>query len=106
MLFIVVIIVQNHNAFSTAVNFRVDIPLIHAETSEISVYSIVTIAFLFGVLITGLYGIFDRYRMMKEIRMLKKKANEKDSELNSLRNLPITSDEITQPTVPESNDVT
>jgi len=92
MLLVVILIVQNHNAFSTSVVFRVDLPAIHAETTTMSVYSIVTIAFLFGFLISALYGLFERFRLKKEIRELRKTLNGKDAELSSLRNLPITSE--------------
>lgn len=106
MLLILVIINQNHNAFSTSVSFRLDIPpVIHLRTAEFSIYSITIIAFLFGVLITALYGIFDRFRMKKEIRLLKKTAGEKDAELNSLRNLPITSEEVTPPATNDETNV-
>jgi ATP adenylyltransferase len=54
----------------------------------------VTIAFLFGVLVTGFYGIIERFRLKREIKTLVSTSQEKDKELNSLRNLPITSDDV------------
>ena len=96
MLVVVILIVQNHEAMSTKVSFRVSFFSFQAESSMMTVYYIVTISFLFGVIISGLYGIIERFRLMKAIKLLRATSQEKDQELNSLRNLPITSDDISQ----------
>lgn len=106
MLVVVIIVVQNHEPLATELMFRIQLPYLHWQTSNISVYYIVTIAFLFGVLITGFYGIVERFRLKKEIRVLRKRASEKDAELNSLRNLPITTDDVTSARTDGTNDVT
>jgi hypothetical protein len=91
----VVVIVQNHDAMSTAVRFRLNTVFFGEKaTSLISLYTIVFFTFLLGVILTGLYGIVDRLRLMRKIRVLSKELQEKDRELNSLRNLPITSDDV------------
>jgi putative membrane protein len=91
----VVIIVQNHNAMSTAVTFRVNTVFFGEKTtSPVSIYIIVFFTFLLGVVLTGLYGVVDRFRIKKKIRVLTRELQEKDRELNSLRNLPITSDDV------------
>lgn len=94
MLVVVVLLVQNHGAMATRVEFRVDILTLHWKSSQITLYHIVTIAFLFGVIVSGLYGIIERFRLKKEIKVLVQLSREKDKELNSLRNLPITSDDV------------
>ncbi len=94
MLAIVILVVQNQNAFSTALSFRVDFPGLHWEISHVSLYQVVTVAFLFGILVAGLYGMVERFRLKKEIRVLRKASSEKDAELNSLRNFPVTSNEV------------
>jgi len=94
MLLVVIVIVQNHNAMITAVEFKLNLPFINYTSSATSLYFIVTIAFLFGVLVTGFYGIIERFRLKREIKALASASREKDKELNSLRNLPITSDEV------------
>lgn len=101
MLVVVILIVQNHEAMSTMVSFQVNLFSLHFQSSEMSVYYIVTISFLFGVIILGIYGIIERFRLMKALKLLKTASQEKDRELNSLRNLPITSDDISQS---ETND--
>ena len=57
-------------------------------------YYVLPITFLFGVLITGLYGIRERFRLAKQIKTLIAESKAKDKELNSLRNLPITSEDM------------
>lgn len=93
-LFVVVLAVQNHEAMSTPVQFRVDLLFFDFESSPMSFYTVAVITFLLGVLITGLYGIMERFRLKREIKMLRKQAGEKDKELNSLRNLPVTSEDM------------
>ena len=95
MLLVVIIIVQNHKAMSTNVVFRLDLLSFQWESSQMTVYIIVTIAFLFGVVVSGLYGIIERVHLKKQIRELMNANKEKDEELSSLRNLPITSDDVT-----------
>ncbi|MFO7785293.1 MAG: LapA family protein [Thermodesulfobacteriota bacterium] len=99
MVVVLILIVQNQDAFSTALTFRVDLPGLQGEMSHISVYQVVTVSFLFGILVAGLYGMLERFRLKKEIRTLRKASSDKDAELNSLRNLPITSEELSP--VPE-----
>ena len=94
MLFVVVLLVENHEAMSTRVVFRVDLLTLRFESAEMTLYHIVTVAFLFGVIISGLYGIIERFRLKKEIKALVNVSRERDKELNSLRNLPITTDEV------------
>lgn len=94
MMFIIVLIVQNHGAFSTKVVFRFNLLAIDFESAEISLYSIVPIVFLFGILIAGLYGMIERFQLKKQIREMNVSSREKDEELNSLRTLPITSENV------------
>lgn len=94
MLLVVIIIVQNHTAMSTPVEFKVNLLFIEYATSAVSIYFVVTTAFLFGVLIMGFYGMIERFRLKREIKVLSAASREKDTELNSLRNLPITTDDV------------
>lgn len=93
-LVVVILIVQNNEAMSTQVAFRANFLFFQIESSKTSLYFVVTITFLFGVLLSGLYGIIERFRLKKQIKVLERAARERDKELNSLRNLPITSDEV------------
>jgi uncharacterized membrane protein YciS (DUF1049 family) len=103
MLVVVILIVQNHEALSTKVSFRVSFFSYNVQSSMMSVYYIITISFLFGVIISGTYGIIERFRLMKALKSLRASSQEKERELNSLRNLPITSEDITPDEMNESN---
>ena len=93
-LIIVILIVQNHEAMSTRVIFKADFRIFQFSSSEISLYLIVTFTFLFGVIISGLYGMMERFQLKRQIKTLTKDSKDKEKELNSLRNLPITSDDV------------
>jgi uncharacterized integral membrane protein len=111
MLIVVILVVQNHEAMSTSVSFKVDFIAFHLKSPSLSLYHIVTIAFhlkspslslyhivtiafLFGVIIAGVYGIIEGFRLKRELRTLKNASQDKDRELNSLRNLPITAEDV------------
>lgn len=93
-LVIVILIVQNHEAMSTPVVFKADFRIFQFRSPETSLYLIVTSAFLFGVIIAGLYGMIERFQLKRQIKTLINDSRDKDKELNSLRNLPITSDDV------------
>lgn len=92
-LVIVVAFVQNNQAMSTDLTLRFN-PLLLPEwkSSTVSVYQVTFIAFFLGVVIVGFFGLIERFRLKKKIKTLSKELERKDRELNSLRNLPITSD--------------
>jgi len=52
------------------------------------------VTFLLGVLLIGLYGITERFRLKKKIKVLTRTLEEREKEVNNLRNLPITSDPV------------
>ena len=105
MLVVVILVVQNHEAMSTKVSFRVSFFSHSLQSSMMSVYYIITISFLFGVLVSGTYGIIERFRLMKALKLLRKSSQQMERELNSLRNLPITSEDISQDETPEPNGI-
>ena len=94
LLFIVIVAVQNYQPFSIGVKFKIDLMFFKYETSEMSLYFMVVIAFLVGVVLTAFCGIFERFHLKKQIKTLVKDNKEKDEELNSLRNLPVIAENI------------
>ena len=94
IVFVLTIIIQYHSAMSTPVVFRLNLLFTEFISTAMSLYIVIAIAFFFGVIITWFYGMLDHYRLRKEIRGLERVVREKDKELNSLRNLPITSDDV------------
>ena len=57
---------------------------------------VAVVAFVIGVTFMGIYRITDSFRLRKEIKTLIKDIKEKDEELSSFRNLPLTSEDITE----------
>ncbi|MBN1833807.1 MAG: LapA family protein [Deltaproteobacteria bacterium] len=94
IVFVLAIIIQNHMAMSTSVVLRLNLLFTEFTSTPLSLYVVVPLTFFFGVLVTWFYGMIEDYRLRKEIRGLKKDLREKDKELSSLRNLPITSDDV------------
>jgi ATP adenylyltransferase len=92
---VIVLVVQNNAALSTTVKFRMN-PYFFQErmTSDITLYEIVIVTYLIGVLSIGLYGIAERFRLKKRIKVLTRTLEEREKEVNNLRNLPITSDHV------------
>ncbi|RLB16393.1 MAG: hypothetical protein DRG63_05340 [Deltaproteobacteria bacterium] len=101
LLFVVIVAVQNNAPMSTTVRFHINLLFWQHETPDMSIYLVTIIAFLLGVFFTGLYGIGERFRLKRQIKSLSKEIREKDKELNSLRNLPVTSEEMRDAEVPE-----
>ena len=94
MLLAVILIVQNLDQLSKTMTLRVNLIFLSAETSPMAFYLVITMVFLLGVLVASLYGIVERFKSKKRIRVLTKENREKDRELNSLRNLPIVESKI------------
>jgi uncharacterized integral membrane protein len=94
ILLVIIVAVQNYQAFSNTVTFRVNLIFFNWESSAMSMYFVAVITFLVGVLAAGIYGMTERFRLKRQIKNLTKDAREKDKELNSLRNLPVTGEEM------------
>lgn len=94
ILLIFIIVFENYEAFSTKVVFRIDLFGLHFKSQETSIFLVVLISFFFGILVAGLYGIIERFQLKREIKKMRNISKEKEMELNSLRNLPITSDNV------------
>jgi len=98
-LFIVIVVVQNNEMMSRKVQLRIN-PVFTEEkkSGDISLYQLVLVSFLVGVLGTGLHGIVERFRLKRRIKSLTRELQDKDKELSSLRNLPLTYDPVGSPT--------
>ena len=94
MLFVVIIVVENLGELSQTLTLRVDLLFWGVKTPPMAFYLVVIIAFLIGVLVAGFLGIFERFRLKREMKRLSKENKEKDNELNSYRNLPIVEEKI------------
>jgi uncharacterized integral membrane protein len=93
-LFVLIVVIQNYEAFSQTATFRIDLLFFRWQSPPISLYLISCITFCFGVVLTGFYSIFERFRLRREIKKLKKELSQKEKELVSLRNLPVSEEGI------------
>lgn len=57
---------------------------------DLPLYLLMFFSVIFGILIGGLEGLYERMRSGSVIRKLKKEMAAMDKELTSLRNLPLT----------------
>lgn len=94
LLLVVILAVQNYDALATPVTFKVNLGFFNYQTSQMPLSLIAIITFLIGVLASGLYGITERIRLKRQIKNLMKNVREKDKELSSLRNLPVTTEDM------------
>jgi len=103
MLLAVVLIVENLTQLSQKLTLKVDLYFWGWKTEPMSFYFVIIIVFLLGILIAGLYGIFERFKLKKKIKLISKEKREKDKELNSLKNLPIVESKIEDMELPEED---
>jgi uncharacterized integral membrane protein len=94
MLFVIIIVVENLGQLSKTLTLRIDLLFWGAKTGPMAFYLVVIIAFLIGIFVAGFLGIFERFRLKREIKRLAKENKEKEKELNSYRNLPIVEEKI------------
>lgn len=92
---VVILVFQNSKAVSETVQFRMN-PVFFNEvqTPPIAVGLVMLMAFFLGVVFVGLFGMVERFHLRRQLKVLSRTLKEKDTELNSLRNLPITSDDV------------
>jgi len=94
LLLIVILAVQNYQALSTPISFKVNLLFLNAESSGLPVFLIAIVTFLLGVICIWLYGISERLGFRRQVKALMKDVKDKEKELNSLRNLPVTTEDI------------
>lgn len=92
LMVVVIIVVQNYESLATKVSFRANFIFWEGETPGIPLSLVAIITFCIGVIFSGVYGMAERFRLKKQIKSLEKEAKERDEELSSLRNLPVTSE--------------
>jgi uncharacterized integral membrane protein len=89
-----VVAVQNFGALATPVVFKVALPFFDEYRTSMPLSLVAIITFLIGVIFMGIYGMVERFSLKRQIKTLMKESNEKDEELNSLRNLPVTTEDM------------
>ena len=95
MVFAVLFLVQNNATMMTAVHFKLDIPnVFNLQSTDITLYIIIPFSFLLGALIMWVLCVREHFRLKATIKSLMTSTKEKEKELNSFRNLPLTSDDV------------
>jgi uncharacterized integral membrane protein len=89
-----IVAVQNFNALTTPVEFRVALLFLDEYKTSMPLSLVAIITFLIGVIFMGVYGMAERFSLKRQIKNLMKESKEKDRELNSLRNLPVTTEDM------------
>jgi len=94
LLLIVVLSVQNYAALTTKIHFKANLLFFDYQTADLSIFLIAVVTFLFGVLVTWLFGFSERVSYKRQIKALMKDVKNNEMELNSLRNLPVTTEDM------------
>lgn len=84
-----VFILQNIAALSYPVELRLNLYFKEYVFSPLAVYMVTFIAFFIGLLLASIIGIFDRFRMRRALRRSHKEIRSLQSEVRSLRNIPL-----------------
>jgi len=101
LVLVFVIAVQNYENLKTPLILSVNLLFFRYETPGMPLASVAVICFLIGTIIMGLYGLTERFRLRRQIKTLLAEARERDNELNSLRNLPVTTEVVNLEQDPE-----
>jgi len=67
---------------------------LHDESIDIPLYLLLFISVFIGMMIGGIEGFFEKMKGRKTIKKIKKELYQKEKELTSLRNLPITESKV------------
>lgn len=87
----IIFMIQNIGPLSQPLSIRLSLMFIKFESTPYPVYLIILLAFFVGLLLASVLGLADRYRMRKLLAAGRKEVDTLNRELDSLRNLPITS---------------
>jgi hypothetical protein len=94
LLLIVVLSVQNYAALTTKINFKANLLFLNYQTADLSIFLIAVVTFLIGVVAIWLFGLSERLSFKRQIKALMKDVKNNELELNSLRNLPVITEDV------------
>jgi putative membrane protein len=99
----IIFMIQNIEALSHPLSIRLNLFFYQFESTPYATYLIIMLAFFVGVLATSLLGLAERFRLRRGLKAKNDEITSLNRELNSLRNLPITSEAIA-PEAPQEKD--
>ena len=94
--FAIVFMIQNIEALSHPLALRLDFYVVKMQTTPYATYIVLILSFFAGLLIASALGVAERMKLKKQLRASKKEEKRLNKELDSLRNLPITNQEMGQ----------
>ncbi len=84
-----VFVLQNSSELVRPVEIKLDLFLKDLSPGPVPQYGLVLGALLAGILIGGIWGLLQQLGLRSRLRETKKLLKERESELDSLRNLPV-----------------
>ncbi len=89
VILLLIFVIQNGGVLSSPVSFQMDLFVKDFSTGPVPLYSVLLLVFCSGLLISGLWGLVHRLRLRSQNRQVSRLLQERERELNSLRNLPV-----------------
>lgn len=86
---LLVFVLQNGAELARPVEIKLDLFLKDLSPGSIPQYGLVLGVLLAGLLIGGLWGLFQQLRLRARLREAQRLLKERENELDSLRNLPV-----------------
>jgi len=87
---VIIFMVQNIKPLGEPLAIRLDLVFLKFESTPYATYLIIMLAFFVGLLAASLLGMAERFRQRREIKRQAKEIQSLHTELDSLRNLPVT----------------
>ena len=90
----IIFMVQNMKELAEPLQIRLNLMFINFESTPFSTYLVILLSFFVGLFAASLLGLAERFKMRRMVKAAQKEVAILSKELDSLRNLPITSDPI------------
>lgn len=90
----IIFMIQNIGPLSQPLSIRLSLMYFKFESTSYPVYLIIMLAFFVGLLSASLMGLVERFRMRRLLAAKNKELKTLNSELDSLRNLPLTDESL------------
>ncbi len=86
---LLVFVLQNSEVLSTPISLTLDLFMKDLSPGPLPLYVLLFLFFFVGLILSGTMALVDRVRSRAQLRRLNRALDEKERELNSLRNLPV-----------------